>query len=146
MHDQRCIIIPCPHDTVGRTLANLMPNGKGMFGTGLSPDGSELATHYVSEGMLPLPGMASYFPLQHWQQDDETGDWTLQESIPGDAQQVYDRISAHLDEGEAMPCTVADIEAMFVAADVTKQPVAVAMRRLGLKLVQQQEEESGPIT
>ena len=140
MHEQRCIIIPVPQDEVGRTLANRMPNGKGMFQTGLSATGEAPATHYVSEGMLPAPGLVSNFPLQHWEQDDETGDWTLQASTPGDAQQVYDRVSSHLDEGETMPNTVADIETMFAEADVTKQPVAVAMRRLGLQLVQEEEE------
>lgn len=49
----RTMVIPASLVSLARALgAGLSPGGAGMFTTGLSADGSEPATHYVSSGMI----------------------------------------------------------------------------------------------
>jgi hypothetical protein len=99
-----------------------------MWITPLSASGSDPATHYISTGYIP-PEFAYMVPFQVWEQVD--GVWTLISSEPGDPVAVYNACV----EAE-IPCTQADIDAIYATADVTDQDPFVALGRLGLALVQ----------
>lgn len=112
---QRCLICPSAYAPLARALCNgLAPDGSGagMLLTGLSPTGAEPATHYISEGMIEY-AFAALLPL-------------------GDAPGQPDAITA-LAAGAA---TLAQVNALLAAIDVTEQDAGTAMARLGLTLVQ----------
>lgn len=50
---RRTMVVPAALAPLARALAaGLSPGGVGMFTTGLSPTGTEPATHYVSSGLI----------------------------------------------------------------------------------------------
>ncbi|MFN9910995.1 MAG: hypothetical protein ACK53L_00335, partial [Pirellulaceae bacterium] len=64
----RTFIVPAAHADLARALCALEAGGAGMFTTGLSADGTEPASYFVSTGQVPGPlGMAA--PCAVWEQD-----------------------------------------------------------------------------
>lgn len=107
--------------------ATLSPAGAGMWTTGLSPTGAAPATHFISTGYIG-GDFAHMVPSQTWEQID--GEWTQISSEPGSPKAVHQACTA-----AGMQVTLAEIELVFNAADVTDQSPFDAMSRLGLKLV-----------
>lgn len=107
--------------------AALSPAGVGMWTTSLSPTGAAPATHFISTGYIGVD-FAHMVPSQTWEQID--GEWTQTSSVPGSPEAVHQACTA-----AGMQITLAQIESVFAAADVTEQSPFEAMSRLGLKLV-----------
>lgn len=129
----KTLIIPDAHVDLARQLCALEAGGAGMFTTGLSADGKEPATHYISSGWCP-PLIAKFTPLQVWEWQEDT--WVMVDSIPGNAAAVF---KASQDADPPLDCTLADIEALFTDSDITQQEPFVAMGRMGLVIVQPEE-------
>jgi hypothetical protein len=126
----RTFIVPAAHADLARALCALEPGGAGMFTTGLSADGLGPATHYVSTGQVPGPlGLAA--PCAVWEQDAD-GAWVEVSREPGNADAVLAAAEA---ADPPVACTLADIEALFLASDITAQDPVTACGRLGLTLV-----------
>ena len=127
----RTLIVTAADAPLAREIAvTLSPEGgKQMWIAGLSADGSEPATHFVSTGAIS-PEFAVLMPSQTWEQD-ENGTWTMTDSVPGDAAMLHGLCVA-----AGMTVTLQDIEAVFTASDVTEQEPGVALTRLGLVAVQ----------
>ena len=127
----RTLIVTAADAPLARSIAvTLSPEGgKNMWLAGLSADGSEPATHFVSTGAIS-PEFAVLMPSQTWEQD-ENGTWTMTDSLPGDAAMLHGLCVA-----AGMTVTLQDIEAVFTASDVTEQEPRVALTRKGLKAVQ----------
>jgi hypothetical protein len=134
----RTMIVPATQVEYARSLSVAIsgPSGDGMWTTGLSADGAEPATHYISSGyadevfvaLLPL----TVFPPE--------GDPVTE---PGKPEET--KIKAA--EG-GMSTTLTKIRALFSSMDVTEQEPFTAMARLGLQLVQTPvaaEPEPGPV-
>jgi hypothetical protein len=130
----RTAIIPSANVTFARNLvAALSPGGAGMFTTPLNATGVGTATHYISSGYISEQ-VAALMPMQTWELDEQ-GDWTMTDSTPGDAATVR---AAAIAQG--FNCTLAEVQALFTAADGTAQEPFTAMGRLGLKIVNPPEE------
>ena len=127
----RTLIVTAADAPLARSIAvTLSPEGgKQMWIAGLSADGSEPATHFVSTGAIS-PEFAVLMPSQTWEQD-ENGTWTMTDSVPGDAEMLHGLCVA-----AGMTVTLQDIESVFTASDVTEQEPGVALTRLGLQAVQ----------
>ena len=127
----RTLIVTAADAPLAREIAvTLSPEGgKQMWVAGLSADGSEPATHFVSTGAIS-PEFAVLMPDQTWEQD-ENGTWTMTDSVPGDPTTLHGLCVA-----VGMTVTLQDIEAVFTASDVTEQEPGVALTRLGLQAVQ----------
>lgn len=126
----RTMIVPAANVQLARDIAiTLSPaGGVAMWTTGLSADGSEPATHYVSTGIINEQ-FAVLMPEQMWQQQED-GSWTMTDSVPGDPATIHGLCVA-----AGMTVTLADVQAVFTAADVTVQEPFAAMGRMGLQLV-----------
>jgi hypothetical protein len=126
----RTFIVPAAHADLARALCALEAGGAGMFTTGLSADGTEPASYFVSTGQVPGPlGMAA--PCAVWEQDAE-GAWVEVSREPGNPAAVYAAAQA---ADPPVTCTLADIEALFLASDITAQDPVTACGRLGLRIV-----------
>ena len=135
----RTFVCPAAHADLARALCALEAGGAGMFTTGLSADGTEPATHFVSTGQVPGPlGMAA--PCAVWEQDAE-GAWVEVSREPGNPAAVYAAAQA---ADPPVACTLADIEALFVASDITAQDPVTACGRLGLRIVTPPEPTAAP--
>ena len=66
---------------------------------------------------------------QTWTQDAQ-GNWSMTGSTPGDAAIVR---AAAIAKG--FSCTLAEVQALFTAADGTTQEPFTAMGRMGLKII-----------
>jgi hypothetical protein len=135
----RTFIVPAAHADLARALCALEAGGAGMFTTGLSADGTEPASYFVSTGQVPGPlGMAA--PCAVWEQDAE-GAWVEVSYEPGNADAVF---AASQAADPPLACTLADIEALFVASDITAQEPSTACGRLGLRIVTPPEPTATP--
>ncbi len=124
----RTAIIPAANVAFARGLvAALSPGGVGMFTTPLSATGTGTATHYISSGMISAQ-IANLMPLQTWVLNN--GTWTMPASTPGNAAVVHQAANA-----AGFTCTLAEVQALFTAADGTDQPPFTAMARLGLTII-----------
>lgn len=125
----RTIIMTASDAPLARAIAAAFgPGGADMWTTALSPNGQEPATHYISTGIIPEE-FAYMMPTQYWVQD-EAGNWAKTGSDPGNAAAVWQAASA-----QGVNCTLAQVQAIFDAADVTPQEPFVAMGRMGLKII-----------
>lgn len=113
--------------------ATLSPAGSGMWTTPLAPTASGPATHYISTGYISQE-FAHMVPLQVYEQDED-GQWQLINTEPGSPEAVTAACNA-----AGMEVTLAEVEAIFAGADVTEQDPFVAMGRMGLVIVQPDEE------
>jgi hypothetical protein len=130
----RTLIVPTANVELARQIAaSFGPGGSGMWTTPLSATGAEPASHYISSGYVP-PGYGYLVPLQTWQQDQD-GTWVMTGSEPGDPVAVYN----HCVEA-GVPCTQADVDALFAAADVTEQEPFTAMGRLSIMICNSAEQ------
>ena len=125
----RNMVVPADHVDLARSIcATLAPSGGfAMFGVGLSADGTEPATHYVSTGHIDAD-FAGLMPLVSWYELD--GEWHSHEVSPG-APEVVVALCAEA----GLTVALADVEALFLASDVTTQEPFTAFGRLGLQLV-----------
>ena len=127
----------CPADKVdlARSICTtLAPSGGfAMFGVGLSPTGELPATHFVSTGHID-EAFANLMPLTDWHLNDE-GAWVSLVVSPG-APEIVVALCAEA----GLTVALADVETLFAASDVTEQEPFTAFARLGLRLVQAQEE------
>lgn len=125
----RTLICPTAYVADARAIAAAFgPGGFGMWETGLSPTGAEPATHFISTGMIPAE-FASLAPCTTWALDEQ-GNWTPTDYYPGDAATVH----AYATQA-GLTLTLAQVEAIFAAADVSEQEPFVAMGRLGVKII-----------
>lgn len=132
----RNMVVPAAHIDLARSIcATLAPSGGfAMFGVGLSPTGTEPATHYVSTGHIDAD-FANLMPLTEWTQnaDGEWGFIVWSKGEPG--------IVVALCAEAGFETTVPEVEALFAASDVTTQEPFTAFGRLGLVMVQ---DSAGP--
>lgn len=134
MDSFRTLILPAAVTPLAREIAaTLSPAGSGMWTTGLSPTGAEPATHYISTGLISLE-FAHMVPDQTWEQGED-GAWTQTGSTPGNPEAVTEACTA-----AGMEVTLAQVLAVFDAADVTEQEPFVALGRLGLVLASSDSE------
>lgn len=120
----RTMIVPSEHVDLARALAEGIsgPAGAGMWTTGLSADGTEPATHYISAGLVE-DTFADLLPLTTYTKDEDGVESS--DTAPGDAQFIADKAEAPL----------AVIEALLDAVTVTDEPAMTAMGRMGLVMV-----------
>lgn len=142
----RCMIVPAANAPLARAIANMFAGSdQHMWQTGLSADGAEPATHYISTGAVP-DGYQVMAPCQtwEWQQPDpeQPGQWVMTANYPGQPDQVYAACQQPIpdtDPPEPMvPCTLQEVEDLFTASDMTEQEPFTAMGRLGLQIIQTQ--------
>ena len=127
-YTHRVVIVPAAFQALAQGLCEAAAEGdagKDMFTTGLSADGTEPASHYISSGPI-YESLADLLPLTAF---DEEGQPTTR---PGAVAPV-EAIAAQA--GIGLPAGT--IAALFDAIDVTEQEPFTAMARLGLTLVQQ---------
>jgi len=110
----RCLIVPTEYADAARQLAALAagPAGEGMFIVPLSPTGTGDPSHYISVGPVG-EDMAVLL---------ESGD------------NVYAAIDAAT-EGNS-PYTLEQCQALIGACDISEDAAQVALARLGLQVVQ----------
>ena len=106
---------------------------EGMFEVGLSPAGTEPATHYISSGGVGENfAMLAPFSSWAWEQPDpeQPGQWVETEYSPG-----YPQITAERCAEAGLEVTTEAIEFMYAASDVTDEPWQTALQRLGLQRI-----------
>jgi len=131
----RTLIVPANYVVLAREIAaSFGPGGEGMWTTPCSTTGQEPATWYISSGFVP-EAYNSLVPLQTWELDS-SGSWVETDSTPGDPVAVYEAATA-----QGVVCTQAQVDALFMVADVTQQEPFTAMGRMGLQLVLTPAEE-----
>lgn len=130
----RTMIVPTAHVTLARQLAETLagPAGQDMWSVPLSADGSEPATHWESTGWIG-EDFAALLPLTDWQQD-VAGTWYVADYQPGQPETI---VALAADAG--LTVSLAEVEALLAAADVTEQEWPVARGRMGLVMVQPAE-------
>lgn len=127
------IIVPAPYQTLAQQLCEAIAEGdagKGMFTTGVSPDGSEPATHYFSSGYID-DAFAALLPLTT---PSDEGDTTR----PGQVEVVEGMAAA---AGFDLP--PGTIGALFSAIDVTDYyavDLFTRLAQLGLSIAQEATE------
>lgn len=128
----RTMIVTAADAPLARSIANMFAGSdQHMWISGLSADGSEPATHFISTGWVP-EGYQTLAPCQTWEQDEQ-GQWVLTDDYPGDPVTVYEACQA---ADPPVECTLEEVEALFLNADMTAQDPWVAMSRMGLQPVQ----------
>lgn len=141
METFRTMIVTAADAPLARSLAaGIDPaHSSGMWTTALdSADAPTVPTHYISTGFV-AEAFADALPLAEWAQTDE-GAWERTGYLPGNAASVAQRA------GEADPpivVTTEEVEALFLASDVTTEDPWVALGRLGLVLAQEEEAQDG---
>ena len=136
----RTLIVDDANVALARQLAATLagPAGGGMFTTPLSAGGTGPATHWISTGWIE-DSFANLMPLQAWVASDE---------FPGQ-QEVIDvsdgqpEVVVALAAEAGVEVTLAEVQDLFYAADITEQEWPVACERLGLKMVQPDETPAG---
>lgn len=128
MYVNRTMILPAANAPLARALAAHLagPPGEGMWVVGLSADGTEPATHYVSSGDVA----------------EEFG------PLLTDADALWGAVQAAMQTGMAQPAnapalTQATCEALVAAVEVVKledESPFDTFARLGLELVRETEE------
>lgn len=123
IYTHRCMFVSAVFTPLAQALcAGLAAGGAGsnMFLRGLSATGTDPATHYISSGMIE-DAFADLLPLTTF---DAEG---IQTTRTGQPETVV-----ALAQGMV---TLAQINALFAAIDVTEQEPFTAMARLGLQIV-----------
>ena len=116
--------------------ATLAPSGGAMmFETSLSATGQAPATHYVSTGYIDAD-FANLMPLVTWYELD--GKWESFQVSPG-----MPAVVAALCAEAGYTTTEADVAALFAVSDVSEQEPFTAFARLGLSMVQANEDPTG---
>jgi len=126
-YTHRTIIVPAAFQQLAQGLCEAAAEGdagKGMFTTGLSADGTEPASHFISSGPI-YESLADLLPITTF---DEEGQPTTR---PGNVAAV-EALAAQA--GSTLP--PGTIAALFGAIDVTELGPWEAMARLGVQIVQ----------
>lgn len=129
-YTHRTIIVPAAFQQLAQALCEAAAEGdtgKGMFTTGLSADGSEPATHYISSGPI-FDSFADLLPLTTVAYEEEDAAETTR---PSNVETVE---AIALQAGFTLP--PGTIAALFDAIDVTELGPWAAMARLDLKITQ----------
>ncbi len=118
----RCMIVPTEHVDLARALCAALAGegGSGMFTTALSPTGTEPATHWISSGLIESE-FADLLPLLSVDVTDAP--------LAGHPDHV-----CTLAHDAGMAVSYDDIVRLFSAVDVSEQPPAEALDRLGLAM------------
>lgn len=133
-YTHRTIIVPAAFQQLAQGLCEAAAEGDagaGMFTTGLSPNGEEPATHYISSGGIATE-FADILPLTMVTPSTEIGEPDVITTRPGNVA-VVETMAAQA--GITLP--TGTIAALFAAIDVSEQGPFDAMARCGLKLVQE---------
>ncbi len=135
-YTHRTIIVPAAFQALAQALCEAATEGdagKGMFTTGLSADGTEPASHYISAGYIE-DTFAVILPLTTVTQTvNEEGEASTTETTrPGNVA-VVEGLAAQA--GVTLP--PGTIAALFDAIDVSEQGPFEAMARLDLRIVVQ---------
>jgi len=136
----RTLILAAQDAPLARQIAETLAGaaGAGMWISGLSADGAEPATHYVSTGRI-TPEFAAMCPVAtwEWQQADPevAGAWVQTGYEPGNAAMVAAGCAA---AEVPLAVTEAQVEAIYGRSDVTQQEPFEAFARLGLAIVQRE--------
>lgn len=125
----RCMVVPALQRSFAQTLCQsaVGASGGNMWLAGVSTSGNGPATSYVTEGLIQTQ-FAALLPLWLPTQDPVTLLWTLTQTGLGDAATVTSMASKN-----GMTVTLAQVQALYAAVDVTQQDVWTALGRLGLK-------------
>ena len=125
----RTLIIPTAHVQLARDLAAAIDPvaSVGLFMTPLT--NGQTVTHYISTGIV-ADTFSAPLPCTQWAQDEDNN-WVQTSHSPGDPQAIAD-IAATLDP--PFDVSAAEIEAAFLASDISDQEPFVAMARMGLSL------------
>ena len=127
-YTHRTIIVPAQFQQLTQALCAAAAEGDagaGMFTTGLSADGTEPASHYISSGPIATE-FGDLLPLTSF--DEEGGHTTRLGDV--------DTVEAIVTQaGYTLPAGT--IAALFSAVDVTEQEPFTAMARLGLRIAQE---------
>ncbi len=128
-YTHRTIIVPAAFQQLAQGLCAAAEGdaGKGMLTTGLSADGTEPATHYISSGPIAAE-FGDLLPLTSF---DEEGQPTTRPGDVATVEAIADQAGITLPAGT--------IAALFAAIDVTEQEPFTAMSRLGLQIAQAAE-------
>ena len=130
----RALIVPAAFQTLAQGLCEAMAEGdagKGVFTTGLSPNGEAPATHYISSGGI-APEFADILPLTTVTPSTEIGEPDVITTQPGNVSAV-EAMAAQA--GITLPAGT--IAALFSAIDVSDQEPFVAMARVGVQIVRE---------
>lgn len=147
MNAFRTMIVTAADAPLARQLASAIDPGSSsdMWITPLAPSADAITpTHYISTGWVSET-FATPLPLAEWTYEatgdaDETWIWVRTGYLPGNPAAVV-AAAAALDP--PIEVTEAEVEALFVASDVTTEDPWVALGRLGLVIVQTPEAENG---
>lgn len=126
-YTHRTIIVPAAFQQLAQGLCEAAAEGdasKGMFTTGLSADGTEPASHYISSGPIATE-FGDLLPLTAF---DEEGQPTTRPGDVATVEAIADQAGITLPAGT--------IAALFDAIDVTELDPWAAMARLGVQIVQ----------
>lgn len=128
MWTHRTIIVDAAQVELTRSLCAAIagPAGEGMFSTALSASGLYPATHYISAGLIE-DAFSAILSLDIPATED-----TEAQRIPGQPEAVL----AALPEDYVPQPTLAEVEALFAAIDVTKSDPLARMQMLGLAMCQ----------
>ena len=132
-YTHRTIIVPAAFQQLAQGLCEAAAEGdagKGMFTTGLSADGTEPASHYISSGPIAAE-FGDLLPLTTVEPSTEDGEPDTVTERPGNVP-VVEGMAAQA--GITLPAGT--IAALFDAIDVTEQEPFTAMARLGVQIVQ----------
>jgi hypothetical protein len=125
----RTLIIPAEHVELARSIAAAFgPGGVGMWTTGLSADGKEPATHYISSGYIPAE-FVSLAPCTTYKENGK-GETVVDSHFAGRPETVAQYAA---ERGATVPLQA--IQAVFAASDASDQEPFAAMARAGLKIV-----------
>lgn len=130
-YTHRTIIVPAAFQQLAQGLCEAAAEGdagKGMFTTGLSADGTEPATHYISTGFVDS-AFAALMPCTTY--PTEEGAEPVTE--PGNAAMIAAAAAA-----QGLSVTAAQVQAVFDGADVSEQDAHQAMTRMGLQVIEQE--------
>jgi hypothetical protein len=110
----RTMIVPDAYVLLARQITETLApvGGAGMYSTGLSPTGTEPATHWISSGFID----ADYAAL------------ISLNGAGGSAETIVDMMGGAV--------SLEDVQALFVASSVTENPPFDDMSAMGLQLVQ----------
>lgn len=122
---QRCLIVPDAYAPMARSLcAGLAPggSGSGMLATPISTSGALPASHFIAQGQIE-DTFAYLLPLTSF---DAEGAPT---TIPGQPETIFALAAGAV--------TLAQVNALLAAVDVTEQGPFEAMARLNLQMIQE---------
>lgn len=145
----RTIIVSDAYIDLARTITETLApvGGRGMYSTGLSADGMAPATHWISSGFIDAD-YAMLLPLSEWQWLDDEAKWDENLISVGDQYAIFDfytdAIQTPPTEDNPTPdpvdpgFTLADVEALLAASDVTTEEPFTALARLGLQIIHEE--------